>query len=85
MARIAGIFLAGILGLLPLVVTAAVIGWVVSFAYDYLGPESWFGKVLISIGGSTTANVVPNAQAAFRRPPPRLSKAVLRPHARKIN
>lgn len=50
MARIAGIFVAGILGLLPIVVTAAVIGWLVSLVYTYVGPESWAGGVLTSLG-----------------------------------
>lgn len=50
MARIASIFLAGILGLLPIVVTAAVIGWLVSFIYGYVGPNSWLGGVLTSLG-----------------------------------
>lgn len=50
MARIAGIFLAGILGLLPIVVTVAVIGWVASLIYTYLGPESWVGGLLVDVG-----------------------------------
>jgi uncharacterized membrane protein len=50
MARIARIFLAGLLGLLPIVVTAAVIGWLVSFIYGYVGPKSWLGGVLTSLG-----------------------------------
>lgn len=50
MRRIAGIFLAGILGLLPIVVTVLVIGWLAAFAYDYLGPGSWFGQLLVSLG-----------------------------------
>lgn len=50
MARIAGIFLAGILGLLPIVVTVAVIGWVASLIYTYLGPESWVGGLLVEVG-----------------------------------
>jgi uncharacterized membrane protein len=50
MARIAGIFLAGILGLLPIVVTVAVIGWVASLLYTYLGPESWVGGLLVDVG-----------------------------------
>lgn len=50
MARIAGIFLAGILGLLPIVVTIAVIGWVASLIFTYLGPESWVGGLLVSLG-----------------------------------
>lgn len=50
MRRIAGIFLAGILGLLPIVVTVAVIGWLAAFMYEYLGPGSWFGQLLVSLG-----------------------------------
>jgi uncharacterized membrane protein len=43
-------FLAGFLVLLPLVVTIAVIVWVGTFIYAYVGPESAIGRVLISIG-----------------------------------
>lgn len=50
MHRIAGIFLAGCLALLPLAVTIAAIGWLVSLLADYLGPASRFGKILISLG-----------------------------------
>src|SRR6185295_5490793 len=56
--RIAGIFLAGILGVLPIVVTAAVIGWLVSFVYTYVGPESWFGGALTSVGLSVNASAI---------------------------
>jgi uncharacterized membrane protein len=43
-------FIAGFLVLLPLVVTAAVIVWVGTFIYAYLGPDSAIGRILISIG-----------------------------------
>src|SRR5262245_33237876 len=43
-------FLAGFLVLLPLVVTIAVIVWVGTFIYAYVGPESAIGRILISIG-----------------------------------
>ena len=43
-------FLAGFLVLLPLVVTIAVIVWVGTFIYGYVGPESAIGRILISIG-----------------------------------
>src|SRR5208282_4658738 len=43
-------FIAGFLVLLPLVVTVAVIVWVGTFIYAYLGPDSAIGRVLISIG-----------------------------------
>src|SRR6266436_4699123 len=43
-------FLAGFLVLLPLAVTIAVIVWVGTFIYAYLGPDSAIGRILISIG-----------------------------------
>jgi uncharacterized membrane protein len=43
-------FIAGFLVLLPLVVTVAVILWVGSFIYAYLGPDSVVGRILITIG-----------------------------------
>lgn len=56
--RIARIFLAGILGVLPLVVTALVIGWLVSFVYTWVGPGSWVGKMLVSLGVGVSATSV---------------------------
>jgi uncharacterized membrane protein len=43
-------FIAGFLVLLPLAVTIAVIVWVGSFIYAYLGPNGAIGRILISIG-----------------------------------
>lgn len=43
-------FLAGFLVLLPLGVTIAVIAWVASYLYAYVGPNGPIGRVLISIG-----------------------------------
>src|SRR5215471_13024202 len=43
-------FIAGFLVLLPLAVTFAVIVWVGSLIFAYLGPDSAIGRVLISIG-----------------------------------
>lgn len=59
--RIGRVFLAGLLALLPLLVTLFVIGWALSFLNDYLGPDSWFGKQLVSLGvsvGSKTPYVI---------------------------
>lgn len=50
MGRIARVFLAGVVGILPVVVTVAVIGWLVSFFIAYAGPNSWFGRVLVAVG-----------------------------------
>src|SRR5271167_2520171 len=43
-------FIAGFLVLLPLAVTIAVIVWVGTFIFAYLGPDSAIGRILISIG-----------------------------------
>jgi uncharacterized membrane protein len=43
-------FLAGFLVLLPLAVTVAVIVWVGSLIFAYLGPDGAIGRILISIG-----------------------------------
>lgn len=50
MARIGRIFLAGVLVLLPLAVTVGVIAWVVSLLVTYAGPNSGFGRLLVSVG-----------------------------------
>jgi uncharacterized membrane protein len=50
MSRITRVFLAGLLALLPLILTVAVTGWVVSFLNDYIGPSSSFGRILVSLG-----------------------------------
>ena len=50
MGRITRVFLAGLLALLPLILTVAVTGWVVSILNDYVGPTSSFGRVLVSLG-----------------------------------
>src|ERR1700741_467559 len=43
-------FIAGFLVLLPLAVTIAVIVWVGSLIFAYIGPDSAIGRILISIG-----------------------------------
>lgn len=40
----------GLFAILPLVLTVLVTGWVASYVRDYLGPSSWFGHRLSSIG-----------------------------------
>ena len=58
-------FLAGFLVLLPLVVTIAVIVWVGTFIYSYLGPDSAIGRILISIGfGLSNSPVIAYALGA---------------------
>jgi uncharacterized membrane protein len=47
---IVGNFLAGLLVLLPLVLTIAIIGWIVGVVAAFLGPGTWFGDLLTSGG-----------------------------------
>lgn len=44
------VFLAGVLLLLPLAITAGVIGWTVTFIYGFVGPGTFVGRFLTSIG-----------------------------------
>jgi uncharacterized membrane protein len=48
--RIARIFIAGIIAVLPILVTVVVATWLVTTLYEYLGPGSRIGRLLISIG-----------------------------------
>lgn len=50
MSRMGRVFLAGFLALLPLILTIAVTGWVVSILNAYVGPSSSFGRLLVSLG-----------------------------------
>src|SRR5712691_2299020 len=43
-------FLAGLIALLPIAATVAIIGWIGSFIYGFLGPNSLFGGFLRSLG-----------------------------------
>lgn len=52
MSRIFRAFISGLLALLPLAVTIIVLAWVVSFLDGYLGPGSFVGRLLISLGMS---------------------------------
>lgn len=48
--RFIGCFVAGVLALLPIVITVAVVIWVGSFLSRYVGPDTPFGNVLAKIG-----------------------------------
>lgn len=50
MGRFIRILATGLLALLPLAVTAFVTYWVVTSIDDYLGPSSWPGRLLTSVG-----------------------------------
>ncbi len=48
--RIMGCFLAGLLAVLPLVLTVAIVVWVTSFVKDFIGPQTVLGRTLESLG-----------------------------------
>lgn len=58
MSRITRVFLAGLIALLPLIVTVLVTGWVVQLLNDYIGPSSWLGRQIVALGLSVGASTV---------------------------
>jgi uncharacterized membrane protein len=48
-------FVTGVIGILPLALTLAVLGWLVRFLHDLAGPTSMCGRMLRSIGLSVVA------------------------------
>ncbi|MGH6866739.1 MAG: DUF502 domain-containing protein [Methyloceanibacter sp.] len=61
MGRILRIFLAGILALLPIIVTVFVVAWVASLVASYAGPDSLFGHIITSLG----LNISPSSTIAY--------------------
>jgi uncharacterized membrane protein len=43
-------FIAGVLAILPLVVTVAIVTWVSSFIVKWIGPSTWIGGILKRLG-----------------------------------
>jgi uncharacterized membrane protein len=58
MARIARIFITGLLAALPLVATAAVVWWAGSIIVRWLGPQSAVGSLLVALGLGVTGSEV---------------------------
>jgi uncharacterized membrane protein len=54
--RVARSFLAGLLAILPVVVTIAIIAWVAGFIRQFLGPRTLFGDGLTSLGSKFVNN-----------------------------
>lgn len=48
--KIAGYFGAGLLAVLPIVLTFAIVGWVTKFLTDIMGPGTFMGRMLASVG-----------------------------------
>lgn len=49
-----GTWLAGLLALLPLVLTLLLLGWAAGFVHRHMGPDSLVGQVLSGFGGAFT-------------------------------
>jgi uncharacterized membrane protein len=54
--RLARVFLAGLLALLPLVITIAIGAWLATIVTAYVGPSSVIGRWLVSLGLSIREN-----------------------------
>ena len=61
MGRIVRIFFAGLLALLPILVTVIVTVWVAQLIHAYAGPDSLIGKLIVLLG----LNLVSSATAAY--------------------
>ena len=58
MGRLSRILMAGIIALLPLLVTAFLTVWIAGFVHDWVGPESGMGRLLISMGLTVVSSTV---------------------------
>jgi uncharacterized membrane protein len=65
LGRILRIFLAGVLALLPIAVTAFVVAWVASLVASYAGPGSFIGRLIRGLGASLGLNIEPSSSAAY--------------------
>ena len=54
--RVARSFLAGLLAVLPIVITLSIIAWVAGFIRQFLGPRTLFGDGLTRVGLSLVTN-----------------------------
>jgi uncharacterized membrane protein len=61
LGRILRIFLAGVLALLPIIVTVFVTAWVATLVASYAGPGSFFGQLITSLG----LNISPSSTIAY--------------------
>ncbi|MCA9162307.1 MAG: DUF502 domain-containing protein [Planctomycetales bacterium] len=48
--RLLSVFLAGLFAILPLVITVAIVSWVINFILQIVGSDTWIGRTLKSVG-----------------------------------
>ena len=53
---IAAISFAGLLALLPLALTAALLAWILNLIYEYFGPTSLIGRLFAALGYPFSSN-----------------------------
>jgi uncharacterized membrane protein len=56
MSRVVGTFIAGLLVVLPIVLTIFLVVWAGSIIITFVGPKSWIGQMLITIGFGLSAS-----------------------------
>ncbi|MBM98463.1 MAG: hypothetical protein CMJ77_05005 [Planctomycetaceae bacterium] len=59
--RLVGYFVAGVLAVLPVVITVVVVAWVADYLSRFVGPQSWVGGRLKSFG----LQIVDNSALAY--------------------
>lgn len=66
--KIARCFMAGLLAILPLVLTIAIVSWVVAFLRDILGPNTAIGKTLAGLGVRlfTESRIAPGGEVVLQ-------------------
>ncbi len=57
MTRLFRLFVTGLLVLLPLIITVAVVIWLGQFIFAYAGPGSYLGRAIISLGFGLTPSI----------------------------
>jgi len=65
LARILRTFLAGLLALLPIALTAFVTAWIASLIASYAGPGSFLGGLIIALGRSLGLDLSPSSTVAY--------------------
>lgn len=54
-SRVIQTFVTGVIGLLPVAITLAILAWLIVLLHDLVGPASAFGKILRSVGMTVSA------------------------------
>ena len=61
--RLLSVFLAGLFAILPLVITVAIVSWVINFILQIVGSDTWIGRTLKSVGRSPWSPAGPSTSS----------------------